>query len=191
MKLTTETIRMMIREELQKITESQKKLGLPHKYTPRQLYDHVMGFIKMHPNLKLELMYDEELREKAEGLLTILNNAVRDSVQYDEGDYTTHKHIEGIPWRDATTPEETEAMLKNQDMLKLARSALGSVLGQDYRIGRGPRTSHISDVMRDLAKSGKLKPGMHPSDVPELRRNMPSYQKGGRFYDSNDPIHKK
>lgn len=191
MKLTTEIIRKMIREELQEITESQKKLGLPHKYSHRELYNHVMGFMKMHPNLKLELMYDEDLREKAEGLIAILNNAVRDSVQYDQGNYRGWKAIEGEPWRDPTSPEETESMLKDQDMLKLARSALGSALGQDYRIGRGPRTSHISDVMRDLAKSGKLKPGMDPSDVPELRRNMPSYQKGGRFYNPDDPMWKK
>lgn len=187
----------MILKEIKLMTETQKSVGLPHKYNARDLYHHTLKFIGQHPNLRNSNEYDPETYEKAALLQRILDNAVRSAVQHDHG-YQSPWHTYGTPdWveREGTTPEETEAMLDDQDLLKLARRALDDALtgGHNrYRTGRGPApTSSISDKMRSLAQSGKLTPGMQPSDVPELRRNMPAYQPGGRHYDPNDIIWKK
>lgn len=187
MKLNRKTLRRMILNEIKIITESQAIAGLPHEYDEKTLYNHVLNFIRNHPNLKTDIRNDPALREKADMLMSIVNNAVRDSVRYREDSIVagTYDYVPG------TSPEELEDMYVNQDMLKLARRALGDAMGsrKHYRTGRGPATSSISDKMRQLAQSGQLKPGMQPSDVPELRKNMPSYQPGGRFYDPDDPIH--
>ena len=92
---------------------------------------------------------------------------------------------------DVRTDEEFEYMKDVQGKLKMARRALADTMGlkHRYRGGGGGREA-ISDKMRSLAQSGQLQRGQQPSDVPELRKNMPAYQPGGRFYDPDDIIHK-
>lgn len=191
----------MILKEIKLMTETQKSVGLPHEYDARTLYHHVLQFIRNHPNLRTSGIDDPATYEKAKLLQKIVNNAVRDSVKHSthrQGSYEAFVSGDVDAYQasfgHATTPEETEAMLDDQDMLKLARRALDSALtgGRNrYSTGRGPSSSAISDKMRQLAQSGQLKPGMIPSDVPELRKNMPAYQPGGRHYDPDDIIWKK
>ena len=203
MKLNRKTLRRMILKEIKLMTETQKSVGLPHEYDAKQLYHHVLRFISEHPNLRTSGSDDPATYEKARLLQRILDNAVRDAVQHStyrrgdihgvmSGDISHEEYEKSIGHN--TTPEETEAMLDDQDLLKLARRALDDALTggwNRYRTGRGPGSSAISDKMRSLAQSGQLKPGMIPSDVPELRRNMPAYQPGGRHYDPDDIIWKK
>ena len=192
----------MILKEIKLMTETQKSVGLPHEYDAQTLYQHVLKFIASHPNLRTSVTDDPETYKKAKLLQRILDNAVRDAVQHSterrgdihgvmSGDISHEEYEKSIGHN--TTPEETESMLDDQDMLKLARRILDDAFtgGRNrYRTGRGPAApSHISDKMRSLAQSGQLTPGMQPSDVPELRKQMPAYQPGGRHYDPDDPIH--
>ena len=198
MKLTNKQIRQLIREELQNVLESQKEVGLPHKYTNEELYHHALNFLKGNPNLRTA---PPELREKGEKLLTILHNATQQAVKHSthrqgsykafvSGDVDAYKASMGHE----TTPEETEQMREMQGKLRMMRNGLASALGQSWKYsGGGGDRAAMSARMRELDPTGvKQKFGrLVPSDDPELRKNMPEYQPGGRFYDPDDIIHKK
>lgn len=198
MKLTNKQIRQLIREELQNVLESQKDVGLPHRYTDMDLYMHAFNFLRGNPNLRTA---PPEVREKGEKLLTILHNATQQAVKHSthrkgsheafvSGDVDAYKASMGK----ATTPEETEQMKEMQGKLKMMRNGLASALGMRWKYsgGSGNRAA-MSDRMRELDPTGaKQKSGrFRPSDDPELRKNMPEYQPGGKFYDPDDIIHKK
>lgn len=195
MKLSRKKLRKMILQEIKNITESQKLVGLPHQYTDIDLYHHTLKFLQQNPDLRNA---PPEIQEKGEMLLRILHNAVQQAVkhqEYRQGDYGA-LHSGDMDAYEAsmgrqTTPEETAEMRDVQGQLKMVRNALAQSLPghrHDYTGGSFNRAA-ISDKMRQLAQSGQLKRGMQPSDVPELRKNMPAYQPGGRFYDPDDPIH--
>tara|TARA_A100001011_G_scaffold397051_1_gene496844 strand:- start:57 stop:620 length:564 start_codon:yes stop_codon:yes gene_type:complete len=185
MKLNRKTLRRLIKEELGRIAESQKMVGLPHQYDYEELYRHAMRFLSENPIIDINA--DPDLYEKADLLLRILHNAVIGSVKHREG-YLASGTYDYTP---GTTDEEFEYMKDVQGKLKMARRALADTMGlkHRYRGGGGGREA-ISDKMRSLAQSGQLQRGQQPSDVPELRKNMPAYQPGGRFYDPDDIIHK-
>ncbi len=185
MKLNRKTLRKMILNEIKNITESQKLVGLPHQYTDMELYHHALKFLQQNPDLRNA---SPEIQEKGEMLLKILHNAVQQAVKHREDNLYDSDYNIIEPF---TTDQETESMRDVQSQLKMVRNALANALPGhrfDYSGGAGNREA-ISSKMRQLAQSGHLQPGMQPSDVPELRRNMPAYQPGGRFYDPDDPIH--
>jgi seryl-tRNA synthetase len=187
MKLNRKTLRKIILREIKNITESQKLVGLPHQYTDMELYHHALKFLQQNPDLRNA---SPEIQEKGEMLLKILHNAVQQAVRHQE-DYVDYSESHYGSYVPGTSAEETADMRDVQSQLKMVRNALAQSLPghrHDYTGGSFNREA-ISDKMRQLAQSGQLKRGMQPSDVPELRRNMPAYQPGGRFYDPDDPIH--
>ena len=200
MKLTNKQIRQLIREELQNVLESQKEVGLPHKYSDMELYMHAFNFLRDNPNLRTA---GPELREKGEKLLTILHNATQQAVKHSthrqgnihalmRGDITDEEYQTSLGH--STTPEETEQMREMQGKLRMMRNGLANALGLTWKYsgGAGDRSA-MSARMRELDPTGaKQRSGrLVPSDDPELRKNMPEYQPGGRFYDPDDIIHKK
>lgn len=201
MKLTNKQIRQLIREELQNVLESQKSVGLPHKYSNIELVRHTMNFIQeMSTKHGREIPYGSADYEKGELLLTIVHNATQQAVKHSthrqgsykafvSGDVDAYKASLGK----ATTPEETEYMRQEQGDLKMVRNALANLLGMDWKYSGGRGREDLAQRMRELDPTGaKQKFGrFRPSDDPELRKNMPEYQPGGRFYDPDDIIHKK
>lgn len=201
MKLTNKQIRQLIREELQNVLESQKSVGLPHKYSNMELVRHTMNFIQEMSNKHgREIPYGSADYEKGELLLTIVHNATQQAVknqEYRTGDYgMLHRgDTEGFIASKGkeTTPEETEFMRQEQGDLKMVRNALANLLGMDWKYSGRGRREDLARRMRELDPTGARQRGSRfvPSDDPELRKNMPEYQPGGRFYDPDDIIHKK
>ena len=196
MKLTNKQIRQLIREELQSVLESQDEVGLPHKYSNKALVQHTMDVIARMTEKygREEPPYASEDYVFISKLIRILSNAIQKAVKHDEGTdeliVKGGKIVKNPNYKPATTPEQTAFMRDEQGELKAARYALATVIGMEYRYSNADRSA-ISDKMRELSKSGTLEPGMQPSDVPELRAQMPEYQPGGRFYDPDDIIHKR
>ena len=178
----------MILIEIKKINESQKLAGLPQQYSDMELYHHAFGFLQQHPDLRNA---SPEIRAKGKMLLRILHNAVQQAVKHREDNRYDDDYNIIEPF---TTEEDTAYMREVQGKLKLVRNALANSLGLRHRYtgGAGNRAA-MSARMRELDPTGvkQRSSGFQPSDDPELRRNMPAYQPGGRFYDPNDPIHKK
>ena len=199
MKLNRKALRKMILKEIKNITESQKSVGLPHKYSNMELVRHTMNFIQEMSNKHGKVIpYGSPDYEKGDFLLTIVHNATQQAVknqEYRTGDYgMLHRgDTEGFIASKGkeTTPEETEFMRQEQGDLKMVRNALANLLGKDWEYSGRGRREDLAQRMRELDPTGaKQKFGrFRPSDDPELRKNMPEYQPGGRFYDPDDPIH--
>lgn len=201
MKLNRKALRKMILKEIKNITESQKSVGLPHKYSNRELVMHTMNFIQeMSTKHGHRISIKHPDYQKGEFLLKIVHNATQQAVKHStHRQGNLHAVIDGRMTADEyqaslgheTTPEETEFMRQEQGDLKMVRSALADLLGRDYLYSGGGRREALAQRMRELDPTGaRQKFGRFtPSDDPELRRNMPEYQPGGRFYDPDDPIH--
>jgi len=171
MKITRKQLKNLIKEAILK--ESQVKLGIPHGVdlndNPDVLYHATMNFIRNNPDLR-----NEEARENAELLMRILNNTIRGSVQsytppssmslYWEDPDAYFASLDSM--RDATTPEETESMREKQGQLKMAKRALGSLLG-----GRN-ETNHGFNAWRDSRK--------------DFFRDNPNYIPGSKDWDSDE-----
>jgi len=199
MKLNRKTLRKMILKEIKTITESQKSVGLPHKYSNRELVMHTMNFIQemstKHGN-RISIKHPDY--EKGEFLLKIVHNATQQAVKHSthrQGSYEAFVSGDVDAYQASlgheTSPEETEFMRQEQGDLKMVRGALAGLLGLGHLYSGGGRREALAQRMRELDPTGaKQKFGRFvPSDDPELRRNMPEYQPGGRFYDPDDPIH--
>ena len=171
MKLNRRTLRKMILKEIKQITESQKLVGLPHKYTDLDLYHHALGFLKQNPDLRNA---SPDVQEKGEMLLRILHNAVQQAVKHSthrqgsqelmfSGDYDAYQASLGHE----TTPEETEYMRDVQGKLKMVRNALASALpghSHDY----SGRSSYFSDMLRAADPTGeKQRSGLRPDQVSD------------------------
>ena len=144
MKITNKELKQIIKEELNNvIQEMQVGLGLSHEFTNNELYHHTLDFISQNP----ELVQGTPEYEKAEGLLSILNNKVVQVVQ-NHGRY-------------GTSPEETEYMREMQGKLKMARTALMQAMGkrlpdpraQSWRQGRREDYREMSKKYDDLGIS--------------------------------------
>lgn len=170
MKLTNKQIRQLIREELQNVLESQKEVGLPHKYTDMELYHHALDFLSQNPDLRSAT---PEARQKGNKLLRILHNAVQQAVKHQEyrqgsrelfmsGDVEAYQASLGKE----TTPEETEYMREVQGKLKMARNALASALGRrhDY----SGRSAAFGDMIRAADPTGeKQRSGLRPDQISD------------------------
>lgn len=201
MKLTNKQIRRLIREELQNVLESQKSVGLPHKYSNMELVRHTMNFIQdMSAKHGKVIPYGTPDYEKGDFLLTIVHNATQQAVKHSthrQGDFHAFSTGDVDAYQASlghkTTPEETEFMRQEQGDLKMVRNALANLLGMRWKYSGGGRREALAQRMRELDPTGARQKGSRfvPSDDPELRKNMPEYQPGGRFYDPDDIIHKK
>ena len=105
MKLTRSKLRKLIKEEVTRLVEMQVGLGLSHNFSNEELYKHTLNFVSANPSL----VEGTPEYEKAEGLLSILNNRVVQAVQHSQYE---------------TTPEDTEYMREIQGKLKMVRVAL-------------------------------------------------------------------
>ena len=192
----------MILKEIKLITETQKSVGLPHKYSDHELARHAMNVVSEMTNRYGgdTIRHGSKDYNKVELLLRIVNNAVQQAVKHSthrqgnihaviSGHMTPEEYEESLGHQ--TSPEETEYMRQVQGDLKMARYALAKLIGQEHRFSGGGRREALSQRMRELDPTGsRQKYGRFtPSDDPQLRRNMPEYQPGGRFYDPDDPIH--
>lgn len=178
MKLTNKQIRQLIREELQNVIESQKDVGLPHRYTDLDLYQHVLNFMQNNPDLRNAT---PEVQEKGEKLLRILHNASQKAVTHHSGNRRfdhTKMQVVGTP---ETSPEETEQMRDVQAKLKMARNALANALpGHKYDY-RG-RSSSFGDMLRAADPTGeKQKSGLRPDQISDEYHDAI-----GRRYDDED-----
>ena len=184
MKLNRETLRKMILNEIKQITESQKEVGLPHKYSDMELYNHALNFLQQHPDLQNATF---EVQEKGENLLRILHNAAQKAVQHRtlrRGDRNMlHAgDVEGfIASRGTeTSAEETEQMREVQGKLKMARNALADALGLSHNYGG--RSSHFSDMLRAADPTGeKQRSGLRPDQISDAYHDAI-----GRRYDDKD-----
>jgi hypothetical protein len=171
MKLTNKQIRQLIREELQNVLESQKEVGLPHKYTDFDLYHHAFNFLKANPDLKNA---PREVQQKGEKLLKILHNAVQQAVKHSthrqgsykafvSGDVDAYQASRGHE----TSPEETAQMREMQGKLKMVRNALASAL-PGHRHDYSGRSSYFSDMLRAADPTGeKQRSGLRPDQISD------------------------
>lgn len=201
MKLNRKALRKMILKEFKLMTETQKSVGLPHKYSNMELVRHTMDFIQeMSAKHGREIKVSHPDYEKGDFLLKIVHNATQQAIKHStHRQGNLHAVINGRITADEyqaslgheTSPEETEFMRQEQGDLKMVRNALADLLGLDYLYSGGTRREALAQRMRELDPTGSRQRSSRfvPSDDPELRRNMPEYQPGGRFYDPNDPIH--
>ena len=155
MKLTNKELRKIIKEELNNvIQEMQVGLGLSHNFSNEELYYHTLDFLSQNPSL----VQGTAEYEKAEGLLSILNNKVVQVVQHSQYE---------------TTPEETESMRDIQGKLKMARNALMQAMGKprpNYRAQswRQSRRDHYRQMSKDYDDRGISK---YSSERPyEIRK---------------------
>jgi hypothetical protein len=199
MKLNRKALRKMILKEIKLMTETQKSVGLPHKYSNMELVKHTMNFIQeMSIKHGKVIPYGSPDYKRGELLLTIVHNATQQAVQHSthrQGSYEAFVSGDVDAYQASlgheTSPEETEFMRQEQGDLKMVRNALANLLGMDWKYSGGRGREDLAQRMRELDPTGaKQKFGrFRPSDDPELRKNMPEYQPGGRFYDPDDPIH--
>ena len=140
MKLTRSKLRRLIKEEVTRLVEMQVGLGLSHNFSNEELYQHTMNFLSQNPNL---VMGTPEY-EKAEGLLSILDNRVVQVVQHHGRD---------------TSPEDTEYMREIQGKLKMVRHALMQAMpgvvppdpqARSWRQSRRERYRQMSKEYDDL-----------------------------------------
>ena len=160
MKLTTQQLKRIIKEELQSVLETQKSMGLNQRYSPDDLIVRVKEFIETYTSADEGTR--QELEEEGRFLLKMLENAVRNVVKHREDDlydddYNLIAH--------ATTPEETAEMKAIQANLKDVRNDLAIAMDLRWKYRRD--TSR-SDAMRDADPTGKLqKAGAQPSDISQ------------------------
>ena len=164
MKLNRKTLRKMILKEIKTITESQKSVGLPHKYSNRELVIHTMNFIQdMSTKHGDRISIKHPDYEKGEFLLKIVHNATQQAVKHSthkQGNFHALYNREISPEEyqaslgHETTPEETEFMRQEQGDLKMVRSALADLLGLDYLYSGGGRREALAQRMRELDPTG-------------------------------------
>ena len=182
MKLNRKTLRKMILNEIKNITESQKEVGLPHKYTDLELYHHALNFLQSNPDLGSA---SAEVQEKGEKLLRIVHNAAQKAVQHrtmgrGDRELLNRGDVEGfIASRGTdTSTEETENMREVQGKLKMIRNALASALGHNY----SGRSAAFGDMIRAADPTGeKQRSGLRPDQVSDAYHDAI-----GRRYDDND-----
>lgn len=170
MKLTNEQIRHLIREELQNVLESQKEVGLPHKYSDMDLYYHAFNFLQQNPDLANA---PREVKQKGEKLLRILHNAVQQAVKHsthrqgDMGVFMTDVDAYQASMGHETTPEETAQMREMQGKLKMVRNALASAL-PGHRYDYSGRSSSFGDMLRRADPTGeKQRSGLRPDQISD------------------------
>ena len=191
MKLNRRSLRKMILKEFKLMTESQKSVGLPHVYSNMELVRHTKNFMQeMSAKYGKVIPYSTPDYKKGEFLLKIVHNATQQAVKNRENHLYDDEYNIIEPF---TTDEETEYMRQEQGDLRMVRNALANLLGMSWKYSGGGRREDLSQRMRELDPHGKRQKfgNLMPSDDPELRKNMPAYQPGGRFYDPDDIIHKK
>lgn len=178
MKLTNKQIRQLIREELQNVLESQKDVGLPHKYSDMDLYHHAFNFLKANPDLRKA---PPEVQEKGEKLLRILHNASQKAVTHHSGNQKfdhTKMQVVGTP---ETSPEETAQMREMQGKLKMVRNALARAL-PGHKYDYSGRSSSFSDMLRRADPTGeKQRSGLRPDQISDDYHDAI-----GRRYDNED-----
>jgi hypothetical protein len=170
MKLTNKQIRQLIREELENVLESQKDVGLPHKYTDMELYHHALNFLQSNPDLKSA---DPEVKHKGNKLLRILHNAAQKAVQHQEyrqGDFGAFSTGDVEAYEASlgkeTTPEETTYMREVQGKLKMARNAMAHALG--HRHDYSGRSAAFGDMIRAADPTGeKQRSGLRPDEISD------------------------
>ena len=149
MKLTTELLKKLIKEELQKVNEMQVELGLSHKFTNQELYEFVKSFIMKNPTLR----HDTTKHYEADQILKILANAIRNAVRHRQG------RMDGDEWIPGTTPEDTEHMRQEQGKLKMIEAALlqamGRSTGKSWRRGRSEDFRDAAAKFKDLPEAEK------------------------------------
>ena len=148
-KLTTELLKKLIKEELQKVNEMQVELGLSHKFTNQELYEFVKSFIMKNPTLR----HDTTKHYEADQILKILANAIRNAVRHKEDRLDGDEYIPG------TTPEDTETMREEQGKLKMIEAALlqamGRSTGKSWRRGRSEDFRDAAAKFKDLPEDEK------------------------------------
>tara|TARA_Y100000592_G_scaffold92229_1_gene153634 strand:- start:547 stop:1098 length:552 start_codon:yes stop_codon:yes gene_type:complete len=159
MNLTAKQLRQIIKEELESVLETQKSIaGLGQTYSPEALVTQVENFIKY--NDLSNVRSNPELKEKADFLLKMVSNAVRDVVKHRADPVYDDDYNIIAP---ATTPEETKVMKDQQKELKRARNLLARAMGYKHMYRRD---SSRSDAMRDADPTGaKQRAGMQPRDI--------------------------
>lgn len=150
MKLNKKKLRKLIIEELKRLNEMQTGLGLPHEYDYDTLYRFVLNFIRNNQPIS----FGTPEYEKAEKLLNMLNNAVRDSVVHAEP-YSPKGTYDYVP---GTDPADLAAMKDVQGKLKMVRRALKDSMGKSNR-----RYDSYKHGRREGFRSAAEKLG----DVPE------------------------
>jgi len=176
MKLNRKTLRKMILKEIKNITESQKEVGLPHKYTDMELYHHALNFLQSNPDLRNAT---PEARQKGNKLLRILHNAAQKAVQHAQShrDYSESRYGTFVP---GTSAEDTEYMRDVQGKLKMARNALASALGLRHKYSG--RSAGFGDMIRAADPTGeKQRSGLRPDQVSDIYHDTI-----GRRHDDND-----
>lgn len=164
MKLTNEQIRHLIREELQNVLESQKEVGLPHKYTDMDLYYHAFNFLQQNPDLANA---PREVKQKGEKLLRILHNASQKAVTHHSGNQKFDHEKMSVVGTPETTPEEMAQMKEMQGKLKMVRNALASAL-PGHRYDYRGRSSSFGDMLRRADPTGeKQKSGLRPDQISD------------------------
>ena len=170
MKLNRKTLRKMILKEIKSITESQKEVGLPHKYTDMELYHHALNFLQSNPDLTSS---NPAVRKKGNKLLRILHNAAQKAVQHQEyrqGDHAAFSTGDVEAYEASlgkeTTPEETTYMRDVQGKLKMVRNALANALG--HRHYYSGRSSAFGDMIRAADPTGeKQRSGLRPDEISD------------------------
>jgi hypothetical protein len=163
MKLNRRKLRKMILNEIKKITESQKLVGLPHQYTDLELYHHALNFLRQNPDLRNA---SPEIQQQGEMLLRILHNAVQKAVRHAE-DYTDYSESHFGTYVPGTSAEDTEYMRDVQGKLKMARNALASAL-PGHRHDYSGRGSALRDMLRAADPTGeKQRSGLRPDQVSD------------------------
>jgi hypothetical protein len=185
MKLNRKKIRKMILKEIKQIVESQKLVGLPHRYTDLELYHHALGFLRQNPDLRNA---SPDVQEKGEMLLRILHNAVQQAVKHSthsQGDiglmFSGDDDAYQASLGHETTPEETEYMREVQGKLKMVRNALASAL-PGHRYDYSGRGSSLRDMLRAADPTGeKQRSGLRPDQISDAYHDAI-----GRRYDDDD-----
>ena len=153
MKLNRKVLRKLIVEEMQKLNEMQTGLGLPHEYDYDTLYRFVLNFIRNNQPIS----FGTPEYEKAEQLLNMLNNAVRDSVVHAQP-YSPAGTFGYVP---GTDPADTAHMKDVQGRLKMVRRALKDVMGVStdradaYRRGRSEDFRSAAKKLEDVPEHEK------------------------------------
>lgn len=162
MKISKNTIKEMIREELMMI-ESQVKIGLPHKFTNQELIDFVEDYIASERNEE-----DPEEIAKATLLMKILTSRYFTAAnRKKEFRYDKQKNV--LP---PTTDAEFEEMKKERNKLydlrrKLARNSI-------QRSGVNPMSGgnqYFSTWLRQADPTGELqRSGKRPDEISDVYR---------------------
>ena len=173
MKLNRKTLRKLIKEEIQRLNETQVELGFDHKFTYKALYQRALGYLKQNPNLSAA---SPEVKEVGEQLLRMLHNAVQKAGVHDEGRWSD----DGSKWLTPDKDPVYQQNLVDQGELKIMRNALAYALGHTHSYSG--RSSSFGDMIRVADPTGeKQRSGLRPDQVSDDYHDAI-----GRRYDAED-----